>query len=322
MEKGGKGKVKISFGRNKIFVFLAFLCALAFPSGRVHAEEGTLYQVTFRPGSQGRFENTGDGQISANGSVSYLIPSGASVASYVPDIVLNEGYYIKNTEELYAGVADSMQEYVVKYGMLVDSIGYEVRYVDREGNEIARTYIGYTNQGESITAPAKEIAGYTSDAPWKSIANVSEADHIIEFVYDPIDAPQQGGTSQPQTPADGTGNGVVTDTGNGAVTGMGTGLVVSTAGNTPAVNPSDAEGNQTGETPDTELQDEDVPLANTELQEGDEEVPLANKVLGGSRLPLYLGIGFLIFLISASALYAGYNASNQKKKQKKNHRKR
>lgn len=284
--------MKKRLGWKKFKVFLTILCIVVLPFDQAFAaEDETSYKVTFRPGSQGWFDNTGDGDISANGSVTYTVSRGTPLASVVPDIVVNEGYYVKNTGELYSGVVESMTEYVVKYGMLVDTIAYEVRYLDMEGNEVARPYIGYTNLGESVSAPAKEIQDYEPDALWKSIAHVNEEDHTIEFVYKYTKVTETRVTPQTQAPVGRPGSSVA----------------VSPDGTLPQqgeiVNQEEQNSDLAEEDPEI-IVDNQVPLAedaddetpDNEVAEN-EPVPLAQNQGGKSAFPIYLGAGILLVLI-------------------------
>ena len=157
-----------------------------------------------------------------------------------------------------------------------------------EGNEVARPYIGYTNLGESVSAPAKEIQDYEPDALWKSIAHVNKEDHTIEFVYKYTKVTETGVTPQTQAPV---GSSV-------AVSPDGTlpqqGGIVNQAEQNPDLAEEDPEIIVDNQVPLAEDADDEVP--ENEVAEN-EPVPLAQNQGGKSAFPIYLGAGILLVLI-------------------------
>ena len=239
------------------------------------------------------------------------------------------GYYFtgwnKEVEQTVTGKA----VYVAQYARILDGVEYTIRYVDTAGAELWAKRVGTTERGELITATAPEIEGYTVDAAQKEVRADGDGAQIT-FVYTTTEAPREvieehvqtvnvpGDTNiitetVPGTTAD-TGAGTDTDAGTGtAGTGTDAGTGTGAAGQADTVPETGApdEGTEP-ETPGVEIEDEEVPLADQDLDEetsGDsdtttideEEVPTSNqKVEEGTPVWVYGAAGGVLAVAAAA----------------------
>lgn len=165
--KKGKGLWKVLTG-----IVLACAFILPISSVQLHAAE---YEIVFKAGAHGSI----DGEKEA----AYRLTSD-SLFPNEPDINVENGYVFigwnKELPEVGSKVTGKMV-FVAKYAVVIDGVSYTIRYVDENKVDIAtpRTMLG--EKGESITARAKNIAGYTYQNAEQTF---SISDGLeVQFVY-------------------------------------------------------------------------------------------------------------------------------------------
>ncbi len=282
------------------------------------AESGTAYTytVTFYAGNQGAFTGTEgisvytSGFSVADGITKSMRDDGSAItvkglkAGYrisFNDIPVNlaedSRYYVRGLRQsgrdnatVSAPSFEVRQDadYVVVYGIRGNTVSYEVRYEDADGNTIApsRQYIG--NVGDRPVVAFLYIEGYEPQA-YNLVKALTEnaAENVFTFVYNrvetgggqPAPAPEGGGQpapapeggGQPAPAPEGGGQPVPTPEGGGQP-------VPVPEGGTPV----DADRPEEDVTPvddGTDIPDEDIPTDDgpEELVDlDDEDVPLAN----------------------------------------------
>ena len=306
-------KRKILTGLLIFCLFFQMTCttAAAEESGAAYT-----YTVTFYAGNQGAFTGTEgvsvytNGFSVAGGITKTMRDDGSAItvkglkAGYrisFNDIPVNlaedSRYYVRGLRQsgrdnatVSAPSFEVQQDadYVVVYGIRGNTVSYEVRYEDADGNTIApsREYIG--NVGDRPVVAFLYIEGYEPQA-YNLVKALTEnaAENVFTFVYNRIET---GGGQQPEPipggePTDEGGNqepGTVPGgtPADGEVTVPEGGVpadeeVTVPEGGTPADEGTDIpdEDIPQDDGPDQliDLDDEDVPLADV----GDENNPLA-----------------------------------------------
>ena len=237
------------------------------------------------------------------------------------------------------------QDYVVAYGIQGDMTSYTVSYVDEAGNELAPSRTYYGNVGDKPVVAYLYMDGYMPQAlTLTQTLSANQAENVFTFEYSPnpvevipgetvtITTTEPGTTNviTQQVPVAGTG---VTGTGGTGAAGTGTGTADAGAGgdNTAAGTGTGAgDGtvaggdNQTGAAADTaqegqaeagegqtgtteEIQDEETPLGQIDLDEGEEDAgeaqaePDGGDSSRGSAFPIAAGVAG----VAAAAIVAG-----------------
>ena len=237
------------------------------------------------------------------------------------------------------------EDYVVAYGIQGDMTSYTVNYVDENGNELAPSRTYYGNVGDKPVVAYLYMDGYMPQAlTLTQTLSANQAENVFTFEYSPnpvevipgetvtITTTEPGTTNviTQQVPVAGTG---VTGTGGTGAAGTGTGTADAGAGgdNTAAGTGTGAgDGtvaggdNQTGAAADTaqegqaeagegqtgtteEIQDEETPLGQIDLDEGEEDAgeaqaePDGGDSSRGSAFPIAAGVAG----VAAAAIVAG-----------------
>lgn len=316
-----RNKAKSLESRTKALLAAGVLAAVTTFSPVAAQAAGRTYVVEFRDGSHGQVDDS-----LARQEIEY---NGQADVPTTDEITPDTGYYFtgwnKEVEQTVTGKA----VYVAQYARILDGVEYTIRYVDTAGAELWAKRVGTTERGELITATAPEIEGYTVDAAQKEVRADGDGAQIT-FVYTTTEAPREvieehvqtvnvpGDTNiitetVPGTTAD-TGAGTDTDAGTGtAGTGTDAGTGTGAAGQADTVPETGApdEGTEP-ETPGVEIEDEEVPLADQDLDEetsGDsdtttideEEVPTSNqKVEEGTPVWVYGAAGGVLAVAAAA----------------------
>lgn len=282
-------------------ILAAFIAVVMFlPTTPMKAEKmaAKTYTVTFRAGNVGRFQTGLSGISNTNieltsNYIKFTVKKGESLSSsfdFISDDAsldafflnltddIDEGYRLKNVSNWCAGAAASAvnrnTEYVLDYAKLVNPVKYIISFVDAEsGEQIAPPTIAYGNKGEEILCSPLSLTSYdTKDVAVTIVLDAEDEDAnnvVFKYTY--------SGTSGTviQTAAEYTeGDTVVEPVINEIVEEEPAAAAVAAPGG------ADAQQEEL-----VEIEDEEVPLANEEQQEGtaegdlveieDEEVPLA-----------------------------------------------
>ena len=313
-----------------LLIFCLFFQMTCTTAAAAESGAAYTYTVTFYAGNQGAFTGTEgiyvytDRFAVADGITKSMRDDGSAItvkglkAGYrisFNDIPVNlaedSRYYVRGLRQsgrdnaTVAAPSFEVQQdadYVVVYGIRGNTVSYEVRYEDADGNTIApsREYIG--NVGDRPVVAFLYIEGYEPQA-YNLVKALTEnaAENVFTFVYSRIEtgenqppAPAPDGTPEPEdgnqppapvpgdeTPADAEvpvpGDGTPGDAGapvpeGGAEADAG---VPDDEGGTPADEgvdiPDDNIPQDDGPDQLIDLDDEDVPLADA----GDGNNPLA-----------------------------------------------
>ncbi len=258
------------------------LCVSMLVPSAFAAENTTKYVLSFRPGAYGTFSSAavdylskfGEVETSAAGNLYLQVDAGTEFGEDIESnlrqyIQPNDGYYYRSG--LATGTsATEDTTYVAEYGVLkAGGVAYTVRYVDAtSGTEVAESYTGYANAGDTVTYQAKSIDGYTVDQASQSLTIASGVDMTIEFRYTAVTVPGETITQTTTVVVPGT---VATTTG-GTVTGNGTGTGTATT-TTDGTAITDGAAAADGET----IADNETPEAagnnDNQTGNGDESIP-------------------------------------------------
>lgn len=300
---------------------LAFgMSPLASMPEKAYAAQKSEYKYNVRvfSGEQGTFKNGGDCYQFPP------LPAGSPVSFNQGDVQLNpdsaDKYYVKgwrlggkdnvtktnqnNDTNLVSNVwVESDMDLVVCYGVLVDAVGYTVRYVDQQGNELYPSESFRGNLGDRPVLAYRYIEGYLPQA-YNLTGELyrNEAENVYTFTYTALANPEEVTVVLPTEVTEVT---TVPAAGEGAA---------------PAepVTPEDAPAVAVEEPQDEELIAEDgTPLAQPADIEDirDDETPMAslNSLARGDSLgedagmlfgqsPLVLGLGIGLFLVVAAGI--------------------
>lgn len=203
------------------------------------------YQVTFKAGSHGTFEN-------GETSITCEVNAGDPLNNVpVPVSGTYEGYRITNTFNAGTKI-DGKEVFVYKYTKIVNAVEFTVKYVDINGVEIETPTIYTTDLGVEEVVQAKSIEGYQPDALQKRLT-VSQDDVEIEFIYTPLEQATEAPVIEQIVYIDAQGN--VTYAPAGAAGGAGA------AGAGAAAAGAGVAG--AGETATEDIQEGDVPQAGS-----------------------------------------------------------
>lgn len=133
---------------------IAVALMILFPvtSINIHAAE---YEIVFKAGVHGSI----DGQKEA----SYRLSSDDYFPDE-PDVQAEEGYVFTGWNKELPSVGskvDGKKVYVAKYAVLINGVTYTIRYVDENKVDIATPRTMLAEDGSSVSARARNVAGYT-----------------------------------------------------------------------------------------------------------------------------------------------------------------
>ena len=228
------------------------------------------------------------------------------------------------------------EDYVVAYGIQGDMTSYTVNYVDENGNELAPSRTYYGNVGDKPVVAYLYMDGYMPQAlTLTQTLSANQADNVFTFEYSPNpvevvpgetvtvttvepgttnvitqQVPVRGtgvtgttgttgtgtgtGTAGTDTGTAGTGTAGTADDGNAAVIGGDNQTGTANAGEDTQAGQAGEEG-QTGDGTE-EIQDEETPLGQIDLDEGEEEAgeadaePESRDSSQGSAFPIAVGV--------------------------------
>ena len=124
------------------------------------------YEVVFRSGSQGTFKTEGlkgDYVINKDRTVIKYTVNANGTFPDVPELDIKEGYRNNSWSPALPQVGTKVQEkqvYVAKYTKLVNAVEFTVKYVDKNGVELATPSIYTTDLNTEEIVRAKTIDGY------------------------------------------------------------------------------------------------------------------------------------------------------------------
>jgi len=288
--------------------FMAFLAMtlLLAPSFGCMAAEGE-YTVTISSGVQGTFKNGSD-------KLTYNVAAGSELA-FAPnsEVVLNTAedgtpskYYVKGIRlsgrddalvyTTFSKVIDDHQDYVVVYGIKGQQVEYTVKYVDKNGKELADSDIFYGNIGDKPVVACKYIEGYVPQAlALEKTLDENAEENVFTFVYT---ASAISNTRKETVYVDGETTIIYIDRGTAVVGGTGGAEGGAGGGEDAEVPGGEDEPAEVVPTPEEiiDLDDEETPLGNIDLEEIQEELPMTGRVVlvVGSLAALLALIAFLV----------------------------
>lgn len=289
----------------KMTVFLLALCiagSLCVDAKAAEKKEYT-YTVRFYSGARGTF---GGKQI-----VTYEgLKAGDRVTFRQSDVTLENGskYYIKGIRESgkdnntvssqSSFVVTGDQDYVVAYGIKGNSVGYTVRYVDEDGNQLLPDETYYGNVGDRPVIAYQYIENYLPQAyNLTGTLKQNEAENVFTFTYTPINAGEAPeAPAAPAAPAAAPAAPAAGAAGGDAAAGDAAAAEAPDAGVAPAPDAAVPAALQ-------DIQDGDVPLADVGEDQltniADEETPLSRGDFARRLLDLPVGAkaGILSLLV-------------------------
>lgn len=289
----------------KMTVFLLTLCiagSLCVDAKAAEKKEYT-YTVRFYSGARGTF---GGKQI-----VTYSnLKEGDRVTFRQSDVTLENGskYYIKGIRESgkdnntvsaqSSFVVTGDQDYVVAYGIRGNSVGYTVRYVDEDGNQLLPDETYYGNVGDRPVIAYQYIENYLPQAyNLTGTLKQNEAENVFTFTYTPINAGEAPeAPAAPAAPAAAPAAPAAGAAGGDAAAGDAAAAGAPDAGVAPTPDAAVPAALQ-------DIEDGDVPLANVGEDQltniADEETPLSRGDFARRLLDLPVGAkaGILSLLV-------------------------
>lgn len=308
-------------------ILMISLC-LTMLSSTVLAAGSTTYVLGFSAGGNGSFRSGasaylrqyGTVKTGASGNLYVEVKSGTAFPADILTYLKSEsGYYYKGglSGEKVTGDATYVAQYSVLNGK--GSL-YTIQYVDAQsGGEVAESYTGYANAGDTISFAGKAVKGYQVDAATKSLTVQDGA--VLRFYYTGsgsdktitqyVQGPDRvitGTVTNHDTANGATGNGTqqavnqagttqgTTGTGNGTTANSANGTQ-NTAGTDQTDNAADqndtGDNAAGGDTTKGQTNTETDQQQNETIKEND--VPLANpkeeqSVLKGIVLPVAAGV--------------------------------
>ena len=292
----------------RLFITVLAMTFLLAPSFECMAADGE-YTVTISSGVQGTFRDGSD-------KLTYNVAAGSElVFSPTSEVVLNTAedgtpskYYVKgirisgrddaNVYTTFSKEIKEDQDYVVVYGIKGQQVDYTVKFVDKNGKTLAESDMFYGNIGDKPIVACKYIEGYVPQAlALEKTLGENAEENIFTFVYKPSGITT---TKKDTVYVDGETTIIYIDRGTAVVGGTGGaeggnggngGGAAEVPGGTDA---PEAEVEEPQEIID--LDDEETPLGNIDLEEVQEELPMAGRVtlIVGSLAALLALIAFLI----------------------------
>ena len=316
---------------------LAFLQTL--PVLASSEADGYTYTVRFFSGAQGTINGK---EMVVKKNLHY----GDRVAFNQRQVELNDGskYYVKGIRESgrdnntatgtssFPVTAD--MDYVVVYGILGNAVAYTVNYVDTSGRQLAPSETYYGNVGDEPVIAYLYIEGYQPQA-YNLTGTLKEnaADNVFNFVYTSTAVP---GTAQPTGPAatiapparpaataapaaPGTANSPASQEGGGdAEEGGEEGAddEAEGAGEEGGNEAAEAqgEGENAGPQELERIDDEEAPLANTDLGMGNTAVDAKDFAKRIADFPLAAKVGICSAVLLAVGAAAWFLLVRRKKK--------
>lgn len=221
-----------------------------------------------------------------------FVPSGQSEESGLPILtVTNEG------------ICDV--DYVIAYGIEGNQVSYTVKYQDTNGRTLASDDIFFANIGDKPIVAYKNIPGYAPVV--KAYTQTIDQEGLsFTFVYDKVPTQSTKEVVTEETEYNYVTVGGETIIVNGGGAAGGTASNVTGDGNAAGANAGGDDTTGEGTTGEAaipgidesqivDLDDEETPLANIEV-EPDEEV-------AGSSVGVYVGLGLLAVIIAAVVAY-------------------
>ena len=324
----------------RISGFLLAFCLIFLQISPVLASGGTngyTYKVRLFSGAQGTIDGK---EVVVKKNLQY--GDRVSFSQRQVELKDNSKYYIKgfresgkdnNTAVSTASfpVTGDM-DYVVVYGLLGNAVAYTVNYVDTSGNSLAPSETYYGNVGDEPVLAYLYIEGYQPQA-YNLTGTLKEnaADNVFNFVYTSTAAP---GTPQPTGPAatiapparpavpaaTGTAQPAAPgDAGADAETGEEGGdaedeAAAEEGGNEAAEAEAEGEGENAGPQELERIDDEEAPLANTDLGMGNTAVDTKDFAKRIADFPLAAKIGICSAVLLAVGAAAWFLLIRKKKK--------
>ena len=222
--------------------------------------------------------------------------------------------YDNDTVEKSVITVERDRDYTVAYGIEGNMTSYTIKYQTKDGKTLAPNEVYYGNVGDKPVVPYLYIDGYVPQylALTKTLSS-TESENIFIFVYEKFVGPSasDGGTRYTYEEIIINGGTIYLDPVNGGVATIGGGSTNVTGGNAAGGNTAgdagmDDDGNAQGNVQDSETNEDEEGFGILDLD--DEEVPLANVdlekdgVSEGLQLAGYVALGLtaaclLAFLI-------------------------
>ena len=213
----------------RVFALLLTMClSWNLLGNQAMAAQEYTYQITLYVGGQGTFTGTDmvtvdnkatGSSYTITGDKETILIQGLEIGDVVTMDVAADGavklnnnskYYVKgvrrggrdnNTVESPAFTVKGDADYVVAYGIQGDQTAYIVRYVDRNGQQIASPRTYYGNVGDKPVVAFLYVDGYQPQAyNLTKTLSANEADNVFTFVYSPIPAGSGSGGGAVQAP--------------------------------------------------------------------------------------------------------------------------
>ena len=272
------------------------------------AETREPYRATISAGLQGKFADGSDKKVfqgrfdfAPDNIIVNANEDGTPSKYYVKGIRISGREDLSYYAATHGEVLTEDKDYVVVYGIKGEQVEYTVKYVDKNGKELAPADTFTGNVGDKPVVACKYIAGYAPQAfkltkTLVSDAGEGENPNVFKFVYVPSEINHYKNSTEyvdAGTNVIYVGGGTVVVPGGTAagggnasnVTGGGAGGNAEGAGAEGEGAEGAGEGTSEGPQEIIDLDDEEVPLAEVEL-DGDKElssvaVPV---VIGGISL--------------------------------------
>ena len=315
------------------------LCLLLLPCMTVlGAEEEYTYTVRFFSGAQGTIDGK---EMVSHKKLHY----GERVTFSQRQVALHDGskYYVKGIRESgkdnNTAVSTSSfpvegdMDYVVVYGLLGNAVAYTVNYVDAAGNTLAPSETYYGNVGDEPVVAFLYIEGYQPQA-YNLTGTLKEnaADNVFNFVYTPVTTPAPAPASpSPAAPGTATIAPPAATAAPGAPgTQPGTAAPADEAGEAAEEGGGEGEaaaeeegGNEGAETEEgaenagpqelERIDDEEAPLANTDLGLGNTAVDAKDFARRLADFPLAAKAGICAAVLLAVGAAAWFLCLRKKK---------
>ena len=322
----------------RISGFLLAFCLIFLQISPVLASGGTngyTYKVRLFSGAQGTIDGK---EVVVKKNLQY--GDRVSFSQRQVELKDNSKYYIKgfresgkdnNTAVSTASfpVTGDM-DYVVVYGLLGNAVAYTVNYVDTNGNSLAPSETYYGNVGDEPVLAYLYIEGYQPQA-YNLTGTLKEnaADNVFNFVYTSTAAPgtppptgpaatiappvrpavpAATGTAQPAAPGDAGADAETGEEGGDAENEA----AAEEGGNEGAE--AEGEGENAGPQELERIDDEEAPLANTDLGMGNTAVDTKDFAKRLADFPLAAKIGICSAVLLAVGAAAWFLLIRKKKK--------
>ena len=282
------------------------------------------YTVRVYAGQQGHFEGGGDGVVSDGGKVwsreVKVLPgekTRVDISNKSTGFTLdNNEYYAKglrktghDNDELESAsiLVDGDKSYEIAYGIAGGMVKYTVKYVDKDGNDLAEADEYYGMRYDKPVVSYKYIDGYQPNAyNLKGTISDDESKNVFRFTYTKI-------SGNADADADGDADGTGTGNGNGTNGNNGNANGANGNGTNGAANADGTDLTAGGNTEPAEiidLDDTEGPLADSAT--GDDTDAAETEEPGGSGLPTGALVGGGACIAVAAAVVAILAAKRRK----------